>query len=245
MDEKYNKLISFIIAISVYVLLILLILLYLKEPKAKKYNIKKKETFVQINLITSDDKSIIKEKTSKNKKVLKNKINKASNNNKTKTNLKSLFAKVKVDSNKFTKKELLNTKTDTKKGRFKSKSTTNTKNNNIKISKLKNVNKASVKNINNKSGDEKEDNYFSKIKELILNRWYENPIYTDDDYLVKVYVTIDNKGNFNFNIIKYSKIIEIDNLLVKFLKEQRDIKYPVAKDNKQKTILINFKSEDI
>jgi len=241
MDNNYNKFISFIIAISAYILILLLILLYLDEPTIKKYNFKKKETIVQIDLITEEnkinDKNINKKENQKTKKV-------KSIDNKVKSNLKSLFANVKVKSEKIKNKKVLNVKENKIKTRFKSKynNTSNTKN--IKISKLKTINKIKNKKRNiDTNNDETENKYYSEIKQLILSRWYENPVFITDKYLVKVYITINNKGQFNFNIIKYSGKIQIDNLLTKFLNEQKDIIYPIAKDKKDKTILVNFMSE--
>jgi protein TonB len=241
MDNNYNKFISFIIAISAYILILLLILLYLDEPTIKKYNFKKKETIVQIDLITEEnkinDKNINKKENQKTKKV-------KSIDNKVKSNLKSLFANVKVKSEKIENKKVLNVKENKIKTRFKSKYNNTSKTKNIKISKLKTINKIKNKKRNiDTNNDETENKYYSEIKQLILSRWYENPVFITDKYLVKVYITINNKGQFNFNIIKYSGKIQIDNLLTKFLNEQKDIIYPIAKDKKDKTILVNFMSE--
>ena len=241
MDNNYNKFISFIIAISAYILILLLILLYLDEPTIKKYNFKKKETIVQIDLITEENK--INDKNTNKKENYKTKKVK-SIDNKVKSNLKSLFANVKVKSEKTKNKKVLNLKENKIKTRFKSKynNTSNTKN--IKISKLKTINKIKNKKRNiDTNNDETENKYYSEIKQLILSRWYDNPVFITDKYLLKVYVTISSKGKFNFNIIKYSGKIQIDNLLMKFLNEQKDIIYPIAKDNKDKTILVNFMSE--
>jgi len=243
MDNKYNKFISFIIALSSYILVLLLILLYLQEPNIKKYNTKKKETVIQIDLITVENKT--NNNISKTKEIKKVKINKSKSlDNKVKSNLKSLFANVKVKSENVKEKKVLNVKENKIKSRFKSKFTNKDNPKNIKVAKLKTVNKIKDKKRNiDPNNNDTEDNYYSQIKQLILTRWYDNPVYITDKYLLKVYITISSKGKFNFNIIKYSGKIQIDNLLMKFLNEQRDIIYPIAKDNKDKTILVNFMSE--
>ena len=112
------------------------------------------------------------------------------------------------------------------------------------MSKLNNIKKKDIKKSINIDNQDIFDKYYGEIKELILTRWYENPLYTNNSYLIKVYITIDNKGHFNYNIIKYSGKIEIDNLLGRFLDKQKDIIYPISKDNKTKTILINFMNEE-
>ncbi len=246
MDNNYNKIISFVISISIYILIILIIILYLKKADIKKYNFKKNEIVVEIDLLNinlDDKKSLIKEKLKPKKEKVKIKKSK-SIDTKVKSNLKSLFANVKMDALKNTKKDILNVKENKTTSRFKSKYTSKEKVKDIKVSKLNSVNKKKLITENNTSNKDNIDEYYSEIKSLILKRWYENPLFNTDPYLIKVYVTINNKGEFNFNIIKYSGNIQIDNLLTKFLKEQRDIIYPVAKDNKDKTILINFKSEN-
>ena len=242
MDKNYNKLISFIIALSVYILLILLIILYLKDSDIKKYNFKKNETVVQIDLIslqTKDNKllnKVIPHKAEKKKKSL-------SKDNKIKSNLKSLFANVKTSSVKKVDKNVLNVKENKTKSRFKSKYKNQTKVKDIKISKISNVKKIKKSQKIITKSNEIVDEYYSNIKEIILKRWYEKPLYITDSYLVKVYVTINNNGDFSYNIIKYSGKIQLDNLITKFLDEQTKIKYPVSSDNKEKTILINFMNE--
>jgi len=246
MDNNYNKIISFVISISIYILIILIIILYLKKSDIKKYSFKKNEIVVEIDLLNinlDDKKSLIKEKVKPKKEEIKIEKSK-SIDSKVKSNLKSLFANVKTDALKNTKKDVLNVKENKTASRFKSKYTSKEKVKEIKVSKLNSVNKKKINLNNTISNKDNIDEYYSEIKSLILKRWYENPLFNTDPYLIKVYVTINNKGEFNFNIIKYSGNIQIDNLLTKFLKEQRDIIYPVAKDNKDKTILINFKSED-
>jgi len=246
MDNKYNKLISFIIAISLYILLLLIIFLYIKEPKVKKYNSKIKETIIEINLVTIDTKKVIKHDNNKKQLQKKEKIiiNKsASNDVKIKTNLKSLFANVKTKAIKIKKNKILNIKENKIQSRFKSKYKNDIKTKKLKISKLKKINKNNIKKNINTKNDDIFDKYYSKIKLLILTRWYKNPIYNTDSYLIKVYININTKGQFNFNIIKYSGNIEIDNTINKFLTKQKNIIYPVSKDNKSKTILINFMNE--
>jgi len=245
MDNKYNKFISFIIAVSVYVLVVLVILLYINGPKVKKYNSKTKETVIEIDLVTIDDKKATEiNKNTKQKIIQKVKIQKTTSSDSiVKSNLKSLFANVKTKAIKIEKKKILNVKDNKIQSRFKSKYKNNIKTNNIKVSKLKNVNKKKItQNINSNKNDIF-DEYYSEVKTIILTSWYKNPIFNTDSYLIKVYVTINTKGQFSFNIIKYSGNIEIDNLLNKFLNEQKEIIYPISKDNKSKTILINFMNE--
>ena len=250
MANIYNKFISFVIAISAYILIILAVMLYLKEPKIKKYNFKVKETIVQIDLVTNEKKpdkkllteKIIEKKIEKKLKEVKTKKSK-SIDNKIKANLKSLFANVKTNAVKTVKDNITNEKVNKTKSRFKAKLKNTEKIKDIKISKLKKVTNISKKKNIEINKNDAIDDYYSEIKELILNRWYENPIFSTDAYIVKVYVTINTKGEFNYNIIKYSGNIQIDNILTKFLDEQISIVYPISKDNKEKTILINFMND--
>ena len=244
MGNKYNKFISFIVAISLYILLLLAVLLYLERPKVKKYNSKIKETIIEINLVEIE-KTINNELNNVtppiNQKIVIKKT--SSTDSKVKTNLKSLFANVKTKAIKIKKKKVLNIKENKVQSRFKSKYKNNIKIDNIKLSKLKKIKKTTISNNTKSDSDDIFDKYYSKIKLLLLTRWYENPIYNTDSYLIKVYVKINTNGKFSFNIIKYSGNIEIDNILNRFLNKQKDIIYPVSKDNKSKTILINFMNE--
>ena len=239
---NYNKFISFIVSICLYILLLLIILLYIKEPKVKKYNSKIKETIIEIDLVevSKEQNKQVNNKPKIQKIIIKKTT---SNDSKVKSNLKSLFANVKTKAIKINKNKILNVKDNKIQSRFKSKYKNNVKTEEIKISKLKNIKKEKINNEINSENNDIFDEYYSQIKLIILTRWYKNPIYNTNSYLIKVYININTKGQFNFNIIRYSGNVEIDNILNSFLNKQKMIKYPVSKDKKSKTILINFMNE--
>jgi len=241
-NNNYNKFISFIVSICLYILLLLIILLYIKEPKVKKYNSKIKETIIEIDLVevSKEQNKQVNNKPKIQKIIIKKTT---SNDSKVKSNLKSLFANVKTKAIKINKNKILNVKDNKIQSRFKSKYKNNVKTEEIKISKLKNIKKEKINNEINSENNDIFDEYYSQIKLIILTRWYKNPIYNTNSYLIKVYININTKGQFNFNIIRYSGNVEIDNILNSFLNKQKMIKYPVSKDKKSKTILINFMNE--
>ncbi len=64
------------------------------------------------------------------------------------------------------------------------------------------------------SGSGEEHEYFSKIKQILWERW--NPRLLIEGLEVKVLVIITNDGTFDYRIIKYSKDERFDESLKEF-----------------------------
>jgi len=248
MAKNYNFILSAIISLSIYVLIILLFLLYIKTDKVKKYELVSKNTVLELELIINDKPKDLKSNTQNSiKKSITKKIIKKSTatSAKKKTNLKSLFANISTKSNQVQKKKVLNVKTTNVNSRFKSKYEKQKRNESISSSKLIDVkkeqkNKKSILSNNNKG---LYDKYFSKINNIILTRWYNYPLFKENDYLVVAEIIIDSKGLFSYHITSYSGNLVVDNAVKEFLKNEKMKKYPISPDGKNKRIRINFKPE--
>jgi len=248
MDNKYNYIVSGVIAISLYILIILVFILYLINPAVKTYQAISNETIIQLDIIsekTKDDKETKKPKE-QIKKVIKDvKVEEASSASANKkTNLKSLFANVSTKASKIQEKKVLNLKKNETSSRFKSKFEKNKSRSEIKISKLDNSKSVKTNKkltITNNKGNFNE--YYSKVNTIILNRWYLYPLLATQSYLVQVEVEITTKGVFSYTILKYSGNLNIDNSVKDFLNTQINEVYPLPIDGKNKNILINFINE--
>lgn len=126
MDDKKYFYITAVISLFLYVSLILLLLVYLKNNNVKKIDAFTKTTVLQLDIIL-DTPKIEKEKIAiksivKNKKIAKKVVKKTTSTSmKQKTNLKSLFANVNTKATKVSKNKILNVKQSTISSRFKSK----------------------------------------------------------------------------------------------------------------------------
>jgi protein TonB len=244
MDKSYSIIISGIIAFSVYIIIILLFVLYLEKPLIKKYQSKVNSTIIELEIITDPIKAkkIIKHKIEK--KIIKKdvKVLKSSSFSATKkTNLKSLFSKVSTKSKKVKVKKVLNIKNNTINSRFKSKLKEEKSRSELKIKNVSIIKKN--KKISMVKNKDKFDEYYSKISSIILSRWYNYPLFTQNKYIVKVQININSKGRFSYNIILYSGDLNIDSAIKEFLKTQISEIYPQTKDKEDKNILINFINE--
>jgi protein TonB len=244
MDKSFNIVISAFIALFVYILVILAFVLYLDNPIVKKYNTIKQDTIIELDLIVVQKEKPLKKDLKKIEKKIekksKIKITKSySSSAIKKTNLKSLFSKVSTASQKITKRKVLNIKKNDVSSRFKSSYKKNRSKKELELSKLEDVSQKIKKiMVNNKNLNY--DKYYSQINTIILNRWYRYPLYTDEQYLVKVKINISDKGVFSYNIISFSGNLNIDTAVSKFLKSQINMIYPLPDDNKEKNIIINF-----
>ncbi|HIP13671.1 MAG TPA: hypothetical protein EYG73_13265 [Arcobacter sp.] len=247
MDKKYNLILSAVISISIYVLIILLFLLYVKTDKVKKYELVSKDTILELELvITKDEANDVKIVKSDIEKSVTKKIIKKSTatSAKKKSNLKSLFANISTKANQIHKKKVLNVKTTEVNSRFKSKYEKQKRNENITNSKLVDVKKEKSlkkKTLANNKG--LYDEYYSKINNIILARWYKYPIFRENDYLLVAEIMIDSKGLFSYHITSYSGNLVVDNAVKEFLKNEKLKFYPIPPDGKKKRIRINFKPE--
>jgi len=243
MDKRFNILISAFIAFGIYLLIILAFILYLKTPVIKKYQAISKNTVIELDLIIIDNKKDDKKTKQIKKNIVKKeiKIKKSSSSSAIKkTNLKSLFAKVDTKATKIKEKSALNIKKNEISSRFKSTYKKNKIKNDLKIKKFNDIkNSSKAKKITAKKNGEF-DEYYSQINTILLTRWYKYPLFTKEEYLVKVKINISSKGLFSYNIISYSRNQNIDDAVNKFLKTQNNTIYPIPKDNKEKIIIINF-----
>ena len=160
---------------------------------------------------------------------------------KKKANLKSLFAKVKTEAPKIAKKEILNVKKSTVTSRFKSKFEKQQKSKNVTVSKL-------LDNVKSKSSikiptdtKNRNDEYYSKIYELLASRW--NPGLIIEGLSAKVLVIISSEGEFNFKFLKNSGNVNFDDSLRVFLQDQKLISYPTHNRGSKQKIAVTFTAE--
>jgi len=249
-NKKYNIFISAIIAISIYIFLILLFILYIKSSNVKKFESISKNTILELDLII--DKKINKTKTInktpkissikiKSKKIIKKSTAISA---KKKTNLKSLFARVSTKAIAIKNKNVLNIRSNKISSRFKSKYQREKSRKRLSNLKLLDIDKKinyKKTNIQNNKGNY--DAYYSKISNIILSRWYNYPLFKQKDYLLIAEITINSKGIFSYYITTYSGNIIVDQEVTKFLNNEILHSYPIAPDGKTKKIRINFKPE--
>lgn len=245
-DNRYFVVSGFI-AFSLYVLLALLLIIYLKEDVVKKIDSSKKITVLQLDVIL-DTKTDKKEKVDikteiKNKEIAKKVVKKTTSSSlKQRSDLKSLFADVKTTATKVTKKKVSNIKKSTITSRFKSKFEKERKVDSIVSPDLvKNKSLNSQKVVMNESENEN-DPYYSRINQMLSTRW--NPTIFSANLAAKISVTIASNGIFSFKFIQYSGNTGFDNQLRSFLQDESLKKYPVHPSRKTKVIEIIFKSEE-
>lgn len=241
MQEKGYFYLSGFISLSIYLAICVSFLIYVNAPKAKKYD-SAKTTVLELELISAkSDKKMVAKKTVKKKQEIVKKSTSLSQKQKS-VDAKSLFAKVKTKAKKTVDKNTNTVKESIDPSRFKSKFQKQKKTDNSSVSKILN----DVKTTTNmpktaSSGKGEKHEYFSKIKQLLWQRW--NPRLLEEGLVVKVLVIITSSGNFDYRIIRYSKDERFDESLKEFLNAQKNETFPTHKINKKVDIIINFKSE--
>ncbi len=244
-DKKYFYTSGFI-AFSLYVLLALLLIIYLKGHNIKKIDSFKKHTVLQLDVIidTQDDKykKIDIKSGVKNKEIAKKVVKKTTSTSlKQRSDLKSLFADVKTSATKVTKKQVTNVKKSTISSRFKSKFEKERK-----VKSLVSPELANKKSVNSQkvvmSESQNDDPYYSKVNQMLSSRW--NPTIFSADLSAKVSVIITNNGIFSFKFIQYSGNSGFDNQLAEFLQNESLKRYPVHPSKTTKEIEVVFKSEE-
>ncbi len=239
-DKEYFYL-SGLVSISIYLVVGLLFLFYVNSPTAKKYDISTKATVLELELITnkSEKKQVAKKSEKKVEQIVKKST---SRSNKQKADFKSLFANVKTKSKNVVEKETTTQKASIDPSRFRSKFQKQKKTDNVSVSKLLNdVKTTTNKQIKSTSNKGEEHEYFSKVKEILWQRW--NPKLLENGLIVKVLVMITNSGDFDYRIIKYSNDVRFDESLKEFLDSQVNESFPTHNINDKVDIIINFKSE--
>lgn len=245
-DNRYFFISGFI-AFSLYILLALLLIVYLKEHKVKKIDALTKHTVLQLDVILEqptekiekiDIKSGIKNQEIANKVVKKT----TSTSLKQRSDLKSLFADVKTSAKSVVKEETSTVKKSTITSRFKSKFEKERKVDTLvspDLAKNKSFNTQKVV-LNDSNNDN--DPYFSKINQMLSSRW--NPTIFSTNLSAKIMVIITSNGIFSFKFIQYSGNSGFDNQLREFLEEESIKIYPVHPSRRTKEIEITFKSEE-
>ena len=241
MKDKNYFYLSGILSISIYLIVGFLFLFYINSPQAKKFDINSKTTVLELEIITSKaaEKKVAKKSVKKEEKIIKKST---SLSNKQKADFKSLFANVKTKAKKVVQKDTSAQKASIDPSRFKSKFQKEKTTDNLKVSKLLNDVKTSTnKPIVNSTTKGEEHEYFSKIKQILWERW--TPKLLEEGLMVKVLVMITSGGEFDYRIIKYSNDVRFDESLKEFLDSQTRELFPTHNINSKVDIIINFKSE--
>jgi hypothetical protein len=218
MEKKGIFYLSGFLSITVYLAICFSFLLYIYAPKPKKYD-SSNTTVLEL----------VKKSTSRS-------------NEQKGVDAKSLFAKVKTTAKKVVKENTSTVKESLDPSRFKSKFQKQKKTDNLNVNKLLNDTKTTTnmpKTSATSNGEEHE--YFSKIKEILWQRW--NPSLLEAGLTVKVLVMITNDGVFDYRVMKYSSNDRFDQSLKEFLESQKNESFPTHKINSKVDIIINFKSE--
>ena len=247
MAENRYLFISGLISVSLYILLALVLIIYLKDHDVKKIESAKKVTVLQLDVIldTQTDKpeKIDIKTPPKNKEIAKKVVKKTTSTSlKQRSDLKSLFADVKTSATKVVKKDVSTVKKSTITSRFKSKFEKERKVKSIvspDLVKKKSVNSQKVV-MNN--GENENDPYYSRINQMLSSRW--NPTIFSAQLATKISVVISSNGIFSFKFIQYSGNTGFDNQLRTFLQNESLKRYPVHPSRKAKEIEITFRSEE-
>lgn len=242
--NKGNFYLSGLLALFIYIFVFTLFLLYLDSNDAKTYDSAKKVTVLELDVILADSepKDVAKMKLNKQaqKKVIKKS---ASRSAEKKSNLKSLFANVKTTEEKVVKEQVNNVKSSNVSSRFKSKFEREKRtSSDLNVSKiLDDVQSQKRKLSISTSSEHANDPYYSKIHEILAQRW--NPILIDDGLSAKVLVIIYSNGEFDYRFLKYSTNEKFDNLLQEFLNKQKTLTYPPHNKGSKTNIEVTFKSK--
>lgn len=240
MREKVYFLLSGVLSASIYISICVFFLFYINAPKPKKFD-SAKTTVLELELIStkSNERKVAKKTVKKVEEVVKKSTSKS---HKQAADFKSLFAKVSTKAVKKTVKTTNTVKESIDPSRFKSKFQKQKKTDNSSVSKLLNDSKTTTNMPKtSSSGKGEKHEYFSKIKEILWQRW--NPRLLESGLFVKVLVMITNDGKFDYRVMKYSKDERFDQSLKEFLTSQKNESFPTHKINTKVDIIINFKSE--
>ena len=240
MREKVYFLLSGVLSASIYISICVFFLFYINAPKPKKFD-SAKTTVLELELIStkSNERKVAKKTVKKVEEVVKKSTSKS---HKQAADFKSLFAKVSTKAVKKTEKTTNTVKESIDPSRFKSKFQKQKKTDNSSVSKLLNDSKTTTNMPKtSSSGKGEKHEYFSKVKEILWQRW--SPKLLEEGLVVKVLIMITNSGNFDYRIIKYSRDERFDESLKEFLESQKNESFPTHKINTKVDIIINFKSE--
>lgn len=242
-NNKNNFYIAGFIAIIFYLLVLFLFVLYTSKEEVKKFDSYKKNTVLELEVILSDSlsKKIVKDKN-KNSKLSKEIVKKTYSTKVTNTgNIKSLFSSVKTKSKNIKKEKVLNVRKSLVASKFKSKFEKQRKSSNLKVSNI--LNSVNVKKATVISSDSKYQNdpYYSKIYELLAQKW--KPMLVIDELFATVLVQITSDGSFDYRFVNKSGNSVFDDSLNDFLQEQRTFLFPKHNKGSKVQIEVIFKSE--
>lgn len=237
---------SGLIAFGIYIFCFVLFLLYISEEKAEKFDAISKNTVLELEILIVDKSKIDKRNKSEQKDskksqevVQKSKATTA----KTTTSVKSLFANVKVSAPKVIEEEVLNVKKAIVTSRFKAKFEKQRKTNNVRVSKLLDSVKTRAKSISNTDAKNKSDEYFSKIYELLTQRWV--PMLIVDKLSAEILIMISPDGSFSYRFRSYSDNDNFNNKLEEFLNEQILLTYPKHNKGRVMQLEVKFTAEGL
>ncbi|RXJ54640.1 energy transducer TonB [Candidatus Marinarcus aquaticus] len=246
MTDRNIFYVSGFISVSVYVLVFLLLMLYLKAHDVKKIDAFTKTTVLELDIVL-DSNSNINQKTStehvKNTKVAEKIVKQSTSRSVKQTaDVKSLFSNVTTEAKKVQKEDTLNVEKSLVSSRFKSKFEKEKKLDNVSVSNLLEKVKQKKNKLTFSESKNQNDPYYSKIYEIISSRW--QPTFIVDDLSAKVLITIYSDGRFDFSFLRYSSDDKFDASLRQFLEEQKQTLYP-PHDKGDKTIIeVIFKAKD-
>jgi len=248
MAENRYFFISGLISVSLYILLALVLIIYLKNHNdVKKIDAAKKITVLQLDVIldTQTDKpeKIDIKTPPKNKEIAKKVVKKTTSTSlKQRSDLKSLFADVKTSATKVVKKDVSTVKKSTITSRFKSKFEKERKVKSIvspDLVKKKSLNSQKVVMNNNENTN---DPQLRRINEMLNSRW--NPTIFIGSLKAKVIVSIDTNGVFRYKVIQYTNNIGFDNQLREFLGNESLKRYPLNSRKKTIQLEVTFGSKE-
>jgi len=242
-SNQKNFITSGIISFSIYIIVILLFFLYVKTSDVKKFDAFSKTTVLELSILIDENKSEInqkikKEKIKKSEEIVKKSKSKTA---KQQNSVKSLFANVKVKSENIIEKKVNNVVQSSNASRFKAKFEKQRKSDDLSVSSLLNNVKSKASVMPSSQTSKNTDPYYSKIYELLAQRW--NPINLQDGLYAKVLVSITSNGSFNYKFLKYSGNESFDNSLISFLNEQVNISYPKHDKGNVTKIEVLFKAK--
>lgn len=246
-DDKNNFYLSGVLAVGIYLLIFLLFVLYLSSQDIKKFDAFSKVTVLELDIIiepkVKDDIKPVKNKTDQIDTKKSNKIIKKSTSisAKKRSNLKSLFANVKTDAAKVAEKNILNVTKSTVTSRFKSKFEKQQKSKNITVSKLLDSVEAKSAVVVPTEAKNRNDEYYSKIYELLASRW--KPMLIIDGLSAKVLIIISNEGEFDYRFLNHSRNPRFDDSLKFFLDNQKFEIYPKHDRGSRQEIAVTFTAQ--
>eukprot|EP01029_Cantina_marsupialis_P002077 TRINITY_DN11894_c0_g1_i6.p1 TRINITY_DN11894_c0_g1~~TRINITY_DN11894_c0_g1_i6.p1 ORF type:complete len:185 (-),score=32.22 TRINITY_DN11894_c0_g1_i6:32-586(-) len=183
MQQKGYFYLAGVLSAAIYLAICASFLIYINAPKPKKYDLNK-TTVLELELIStkSDKKQVAKKSVQKQQEVVKKSTSRSA---KQKADFKSLFANVNTKSKKVVEKDTNTVNETLDPSRFKSKFQKQKKTDNVSVSKLLN----DIKTTTNmpkvtSTSNGKQHEYFSRIKEILWQRW--NPKLLDEGLEVKV-----------------------------------------------------------